>query len=34
MATERTTFAPTGYIFEQFRMARGCLGYVVADPET
>lgn len=23
-----------GYIFEQFRVARGCLGYLVADPET
>jgi glyoxylase-like metal-dependent hydrolase (beta-lactamase superfamily II) len=23
-----------GYLFEQFRMPRGCLGYVVADPET
>lgn len=22
------------YLFEQFRVARGCLGYVVADPET
>lgn len=23
-----------GYVFEQFRVPRGCLGYVVADPET
>ena len=23
-----------GYVFEQFRMERGCLGYVVADEET
>jgi glyoxylase-like metal-dependent hydrolase (beta-lactamase superfamily II) len=23
-----------GYLFEQFRVERGCLGYVVADPET
>ncbi len=23
-----------GYIFEQFLVARGCLGYLVADPET
>jgi glyoxylase-like metal-dependent hydrolase (beta-lactamase superfamily II) len=23
-----------GYLFEQFRVPRGCLGYVVADPET
>jgi glyoxylase-like metal-dependent hydrolase (beta-lactamase superfamily II) len=23
-----------GYVFEQFRVARGCLGYVVADRET
>ena len=26
--------AGKGYIFEQFRVARGCLGYLVADPET
>jgi glyoxylase-like metal-dependent hydrolase (beta-lactamase superfamily II) len=25
---------PPGYIFEQFRVERGCLGYVVADGET
>src|SRR5919205_2733216 len=25
---------PPGYLFEQFRVPRGCLGYVVADPET
>ncbi len=24
----------TGYLFEQFRVPRGCLGYVVADPAT
>ncbi len=24
----------SGYIFEQFRVERGCLGYVIADPET
>ncbi len=24
----------TGYVFEQFRVERGCLGYVVADPES
>ena len=24
----------SGYLFEQFRVPRGCLGYVVADPET
>jgi len=23
-----------GYLFEQFRVERGCLGYVVADPDT
>lgn len=23
-----------GYIFEQFRVPRGCLGYLIADPET
>ncbi|QIN85415.1 MBL fold metallo-hydrolase (plasmid) [Rubrobacter tropicus] len=23
-----------GYVFEQFRVPRGCLGYLVADPET
>ncbi len=23
-----------GFVFEQFRVERGCLGYVVADPET
>ena len=23
-----------GYLFEQFRVPRGCLGYIVADPET
>lgn len=23
-----------GFLFEQFRVARGCLGYAVADPET
>ncbi|HKH12361.1 MAG TPA: MBL fold metallo-hydrolase [Rubrobacter sp.] len=23
-----------GYLFEQFRVERGCLGYLVADPET
>ncbi|MBA2443231.1 MAG: hypothetical protein H0V53_12635, partial [Rubrobacter sp.] len=22
------------YLFEQFRVPRGCLGYVVADPRT
>jgi glyoxylase-like metal-dependent hydrolase (beta-lactamase superfamily II) len=22
------------YLFEQFRVERGCLGYIVADPET
>ena len=22
------------YLFEQFRVERGCLGYLVADPET
>ncbi len=26
--------ASPDYIFEQFRVPRGCLGYVVADPET
>src|ERR671917_1302360 len=26
--------AASGYLFEQFRVPRGCLGYVVADPET
>lgn len=26
--------APDSYLFEQFRVPRGCLGYVVADPET
>jgi glyoxylase-like metal-dependent hydrolase (beta-lactamase superfamily II) len=26
--------SPPGYVFEQFRVERGCLGYVVADPET
>jgi glyoxylase-like metal-dependent hydrolase (beta-lactamase superfamily II) len=26
--------APDEYIFEQFRVERGCLGYIVADPET
>jgi glyoxylase-like metal-dependent hydrolase (beta-lactamase superfamily II) len=25
---------PPAYVFEQFRMERGCLGYIVADPET
>jgi glyoxylase-like metal-dependent hydrolase (beta-lactamase superfamily II) len=25
---------PPGYVFEQFRVERGCLGYVVADRET
>jgi glyoxylase-like metal-dependent hydrolase (beta-lactamase superfamily II) len=25
---------PGGYVFEQFRVERGCLGYVVADEET
>jgi glyoxylase-like metal-dependent hydrolase (beta-lactamase superfamily II) len=25
---------PPSYVFEQFRMERGCLGYIVADPET
>jgi glyoxylase-like metal-dependent hydrolase (beta-lactamase superfamily II) len=25
---------PPGYRFEQFRVPRGCLGYIVADPET
>jgi glyoxylase-like metal-dependent hydrolase (beta-lactamase superfamily II) len=24
----------SGYVFEQFRVLRGCLGYLVADPET
>ena len=24
----------TGYFFEQFRVPRGCLGYIVADPKT
>lgn len=26
--------ATDGYIFEQFRVPRGCLGYLVADPKT
>ena len=33
---DKTTKPRTGrdYIFEQFRVPRGCLGYLVADPET
>lgn len=31
---EETEEAREEYIFEQFRVARGCLGYLVADPET
>jgi glyoxylase-like metal-dependent hydrolase (beta-lactamase superfamily II) len=31
---EATEGAASGYHFEQFRVPRGCLGYVVADPET
>ncbi|MGH3086389.1 MAG: MBL fold metallo-hydrolase [Rubrobacteraceae bacterium] len=26
--------AKAGYLFEQFRVPRGCLGYLVADPKT
>lgn len=35
-ATERRGAgdAPAPYLFEQFRVPRGCLGYVMADPET
>lgn len=25
---------PLDYLFEQFRVPRGCLGYIIADPET
>ena len=31
---DATEGAASGYLFEQFRVPRGCLGYVVADPET
>jgi glyoxylase-like metal-dependent hydrolase (beta-lactamase superfamily II) len=31
---DATEGAGSGYLFEQFRVPRGCLGYVVADPET
>lgn len=31
---ERLEGGHPGYVFEQFRVERGCLGYVVADPET
>lgn len=35
MAKEKGADATaSGYLFEQFRVPRGCLGYVVADPET
>lgn len=37
MGSEKSTDAPLaepGYIFEQFRVARGCLGYLIADPKT
>jgi len=32
-STEGST-GVSGYMFEQFRVPRGCLGYAVADPET
>ena len=31
---ERPSGGSGDYLFEQFRVPRGCLGYVVADPET
>jgi glyoxylase-like metal-dependent hydrolase (beta-lactamase superfamily II) len=31
---ERDLSEKRGYLFEQFRVERGCLGYVVADPGT
>ena len=34
METEYSENREPGYLFEQFRVPRGCLGYVVADPET
>jgi len=33
-AGEGTPADQPDYLFEQFRVERGCLGYVVADPET
>lgn len=34
MAADNPENYGPGYRFEQFRVPRGCLGYVVADPET
>lgn len=32
--TKRDRKASDEYTFEQFRVLRGCLGYLVADPKT
>lgn len=34
MTEDSETIESSGYLFEQFRVPRGCLGYIVADPET
>lgn len=34
MSSEVRVEEDPGYIFEQFRVPRGCLGYLIADPET
>ena len=34
MADQKGKKSSGGYIFEQFRVPRGCLGYLVADPKT